>query len=129
MVRRTRNSVRNNAEILDGDRTVEDWKKLPMVSLKLKCLASNIVSAGSKDELVQRLHAFHHPPPPTAEDDEVDAVLNDPPDEIFMEEPPAGNAEEQQQQRVETPLPRNETTSTRRKKKHFRGRMETKCKE
>ena len=106
MVRRTRNSVRNNTEMLDGDRTVEDWKKVPVVSLKLKCLANNIVSVGSKDELVQRLHAFHHPPPPpTAEDDEGEDVLNNPPDEIFMEEPPADNVGEQQQQREETPPP------------------------
>ena len=105
MVRRTRNSVRNNTEMLDGDRTVEDWKKVPVVSLKLKCLANNIVSVGSKDELVQRLHAFHHPPPPpTAEDDEGEDVLNNPPDEIFMEEPPADNVGEQQQ-REETPPP------------------------
>jgi hypothetical protein len=75
---KTRNSKRSNVNKPEKDLTENEWSKMSLEVLRLKCQAYNLVTTGRKPDLAHRLHLHFHA-------DEVDEVLHRPPDDVFVE--------------------------------------------
>ena len=53
---------RNTGNILNAQKTVDDWAKQTAQSLRLTCNSLSLVETGNKLALCRRLHAYYHPP-------------------------------------------------------------------
>ena len=75
--RKTKNNGANNGEEEDKAKSMEDWSKLDVESLKLTCNVYGVVATGKKKAIVERIYKHFNPTPiPIASEEDLPIHVN-----------------------------------------------------